>query len=88
MTYRGPHKQLILPPRTHDIFDANYHPDLDALIALKFQGSDQAGTNPEIDVHHTPQRPMVSQAKLLLGLCVGVPVLSYVMFKLIMILGQ
>jgi len=79
MTYRGPNSSLITPQPSADIFDANCHPDLDALIELRL-GS-------KIRVTETDSQTNMSLGKILLGLFVGVAALSYFMYKFVMTLG-
>ncbi len=83
MTYRGPNSSLTLQPHSDDIFGDNLHPDLDALIELKFRACDAS----ELSLNNTglnedePASPM--RLKLISGLMFGVPLLSYVIYKAI-----
>jgi hypothetical protein len=87
MTYRGPNRSLILPPHTNDIFDANYHPDLDALSELRFQAYKEPEIGPKIQDPQTHTDTNANARHIGLGLLIGVLVLSYLMFQFIMMLG-
>ena len=77
MTYADPNRSLALPSHSHDIFDVNCHPDLDALIALKFPAHKMSG--PSSEVGETKS----ILGKVLLGILIGVPFLSYVCLSLL-----
>ena len=77
MTYADPNRSLAHSSHSTDIFDANYHPDLDALIALKFPAHKISG--PSSDVGET--KSMLG--KVLLGILIGVPFLFYVCLSLL-----
>ena len=88
MSNLGPDRTLILPPRSDDIFDSNYHPDLDAQDELYFQAYRDAGLGSRTRESKSRAHANVTLGKLLLVLFVGVPVLSYVMYHFVMMLGH
>lgn len=83
MIYADPDRSPTLPPRSTDIFDANYHPDLDALIKLRFQAFSKSGLGSKIREPKTRTDTNAMLGKILLGLFVGVPILSFIMFKFV-----
>lgn len=84
MSYADPNTSLGLQPRSTDVFDANYHPDLDALIELRFQAFKKSGLESKIREPKTHTDANAGLGKILLGLFVGIPTLSFIMFKFVM----
>lgn len=84
MTYRGPDRSLTLPPRSDDIFDANYHPNLDAQDELYFQAYRDAGLGSNTREAKSRAHANATLGKIMLVLFIGVPVLSYLMYQFVM----
>lgn len=88
MTYNGLNKSLALQPHSNDIFDANYHPDLDALIALRFKSPENETLDSYIPEPGTDERAKAALSKILIGACIGLLVLFYVIYNFMVILGH
>ena len=68
MSNLGPDRTLIRPPRSDDIFDSNYHPDLDAQDELYFQAYRDAGLGSRTRESKSRAHANVTLGKLLLVL--------------------
>ena len=87
MTYADPDRSLTLPTRPNDVFDANYHPDLDTLIELRFQAFKTSGLGSKIRDSETRADANTMLGKILVGLVFGVPILSFAAYQFAMMVS-